>query len=157
MKTLKRINVATFCIGLALVVAGCSGDGKDDKKDDGDKKTSQVSATHYCASCGDEAGSDTCCSGDKCDSCGLQKESALCCKDVQVHCGECGQQKGTEKCCAEDAVTCKDCGFHKGADLCCNGNLSKGDQLKFCGDCGHYAGSGDCCSKDAKACRQMRT
>ena len=79
-----------------------------------------------CGMCGEETGSDSCCAdgAEKCDSCGLHKGTALCCKvpeDMKGKdmCMSCGNAAGSEQCCAEGAEECGKCGLHKGSALCC--------------------------------------
>lgn len=88
-------------------------------------------ATKLCGGCGDEKGSESCCSetAAKCDSCGLNKGSALCCVELEESvagkdmCGKCGHAAGTEQCCAADAEKCS-CGMAKGSPLCCKVKLT---------------------------------
>ncbi len=79
-----------------------------------------------CGMCGEETGSETCCAdgAEKCDSCGLHKGTALCCKVPEElkgkdMCMSCGNAAGSEQCCAAGAEECDKCGLHNGSALCC--------------------------------------
>ena len=110
---------------LAVTAWGC---GAADEGTSSSTTTAAVDHSdhvHYCAACGEEAGNDNCCSdeAEKCESCDLNKGSALCCKGVEVKegkiCGACGESEGNEKCCSADAEKCDGCGLNKGSALCC--------------------------------------
>lgn len=89
------------------------------------KLTSSVkdSTLVLCGECGEIKGSDKCCvaNAEKCDKCGLDKDSPGCCKikgDTEL-CTKCGQIKGSDKCCVANAVKCDKCGLDKGSPGCC--------------------------------------
>ena len=103
------------------------GDGDHEHGDAASSETVEVSLV-FCGSCGDsfDRTSTHRCAEDqaKCETCGLHKGSALCCKlegdfTGQLLCGNCGQVAGTDACCKEGAEVCAKCNLHKGAALCC--------------------------------------
>ena len=70
------------------------------------------------------AGCEDCCKGEKCEKCGMQKGTALCCTGVKpaekgTYCKMCGFEKGSEQCCADGNVKCDKCGLAQGSPICC--------------------------------------
>jgi len=115
-------------VALAMFVSvGCSSDEPVSEEGDGvDITVNEVSAEKYCLSCGQVAGTDSCCdeSATKCEKCGFAEGSPLCCTGITPSegdklCASCGQVAGTDLCCAEGAAICEKCGLHEGSPLCC--------------------------------------
>lgn len=119
----KSLSLALVMAILAAACWGCTSNVETPPA-----ATSASAATHgkLCGSCGDEKGSDSCCSEDaeKCTECGLNKGSKLCCVELPADakgkdlCASCGNVAGSAACCDKDAEVC-DCGMAKGSPLCC--------------------------------------
>lgn len=127
--TMKNLLNLMLVAALAVMITGCSEpETAPEKKEDAAAASTTSGTTNVslkgdvCGKCGDTAGAETCCKGEKC-ACGMQKDSALCCSGVKsadvVYCAKCGFGKGTENCCAESNETCTKCSLAKGSDLCC--------------------------------------
>ena len=136
----KSFSLAIAIAVLSIFCWGCTSDvtppaatssstsSDDHHHEHGDHAHGDHDHAHakLCGSCGDEKGSESCCSesAEACAGCGLTKGSKLCCVELPADakgkdlCGSCGHVAGSESCCAEDAEKCE-CGMAKGSPLCC--------------------------------------